>query len=159
VHDLREAVQAIVSCVTPAVVLPSGFRGAGPHVLAFAARDDPAPLRSDHHPRLALSVSHWYHVVQEEASGHWVTAVVGYEYRLLSGARELLAYHWHPFGRSPVTWPHLHVNASVESINLDSVHLPTGLVALAAVIRCAITDLGVAPLRPDWRAILDRERA
>jgi hypothetical protein len=33
-------------------------------------------------------------------------------------------------------------------------HLPTGLIALQAIVRMLITQLDVAPRRRDWRAAL-----
>ncbi|MBA2521394.1 MAG: hypothetical protein H0V24_17190 [Chloroflexia bacterium] len=90
-----------------------------------------------------------------------------YEYRLLDyHNRELLVYHWQPgqgfAGPDP---PHLHVSAALDAqidalsqrqIQLDKRHLATGRVSLPAVVRMLITEFGIAPLRHDWRAILDR---
>lgn len=82
---------------------------------------------------------------------------VGYRYVLLNQEhRELLSYHWHPAGQSPVVTPHLHVACRAGNADLSKVHLPTGPVTLVDVIRCAITEFGVQPLRADWRAVLDR---
>jgi hypothetical protein len=91
-----------------------------------------------------------------------------YEYRLLDDRdRELLVFHWQPDSRGP-DHPHLHVSAaltaqvnaqSTREIGLDKLHLPTGHVAFAAFIRMLITEFGVAPLRQDWRDILDRAEA
>jgi hypothetical protein len=41
-------------------------------------------------------------------------------------------------------------------VTLHKLHLPTGRVSIEAVIRFLIEDLEVAPLRDDWRAVLDR---
>ena len=40
--------------------------------------------------------------------------------------------------------------------DLSKAHLLAGPITLVALIRMAITELGVEPLRPDWRPILDR---
>jgi hypothetical protein len=99
--------------------------------------------------------------VIEQPSGAWSAAIAGYWYELsYADERELLAYHWHPGGVSPITWPHLHVSAPVAPIDLTRGHLPTGPVSLPAVLRCAIGDLGVRPSRRDWAAVrADAERA
>jgi hypothetical protein len=80
--------------------------------------------------------------------------------------RELLVYHWMPgtLFLGP-DHPHVHVSAALTAqvdaqssreIGLDRLHLPTGQVTLAAFVQMLITELGVAPLRPDWRETLDR---
>jgi hypothetical protein len=57
-------------------------------------------------------------------------------------------------------FPHLHVSASLDAqvnaltrlrIDLDKVHLPTGLVSLQAFVRMLIAEFGVRPLRADWQ--------
>lgn len=93
-----------------------------------------------------------------------------YEYRLLDRLeRELLVYHWQPGPRyAGPDHPHLHVSASLRAatsavdereIDLDKLHLPTGQVTLAAVVRSLITEFGVEPLRPDWARVLDAAEA
>lgn len=67
----------------------------------------------------------------------------------------VLAYHWHPAGRRHGTTPHLHLGVRLDSIDPSKVHLPTGVVPLQDVLRFAIADLEVEPLRDDWRAVLD----
>ncbi len=90
-----------------------------------------------------------------------------YEYRLLDrDERELLVYHWQP-GEAylGLDHPHLHVSAALSaqinavdrrSMDLDKLHLATGRVSLAAVIRMLIVEFRIAPQRPDWSAILQR---
>ena len=90
-----------------------------------------------------------------------------YEYRLLDrDEKELLVYHWQPgpdYLRPDL--PHLHVSASLtaqtsavdrQSIDLDKIHLATGRVSLASVVRMLIAEFRVAPRRPDWTETLDR---
>jgi hypothetical protein len=80
-----------------------------------------------------------------------------YEYRLSDGDdREILAYHWHPDGASQVRTPHLHLGpaAEVGRRALTTAHLPTGRVGLGAMVRLAIEDFAVAPIRRDWNSVL-----
>ena len=87
----------------------------------------------------------------------WVVETVGYEYKFDDrDHHEIVAYHWHPTGISAVTFPHLHVDTRGWRFELSKAHFPTGRVTLAEVVRFAIADLGVEPLRPDWQTILDR---
>ena len=76
--------------------------------------------------------------------------------------RELLAYHWHPGGRSPITTLHLHISSRMptvqiapdDNIAMGDMHLPTGLVSLSEVVRLLITESHVIPRRNDWGLIL-----
>jgi hypothetical protein len=76
--------------------------------------------------------------------------------------REILAYHWHPRGRSPTTFPHVHVTSRTpaipigpgESVAIADMHLPTSQVGLADVVRFLIVEFGIDPRRDDWEAVL-----
>lgn len=80
-------------------------------------------------------------------------ASYAYEIQHAAGSM-ILAYHWHPAGVSPITFPHLHLGGVLAGIDLSKAHLPTGHVSLQGILRFAVADLGVAPLRADWQAIL-----
>ena len=93
-----------------------------------------------------------------------------YAYRLLDRReRELLVYHWQPGPRyAGPDHPHLHVSASLRvatsavderEIDLEKLHLQTGHVGLAALVRSLITEFGVEPIRPDWSRELDGAEA
>lgn len=86
---------------------------------------------------------------------------VAYAYRLDAPAGELIAYHWHPQGRSTVTSPHLHLGAGAELGfgRLQGAHVPTGRIAIEDVLRLSIDELAVRPLRDDWRDILEPAQA
>lgn len=68
-----------------------------------------------------------------------------YRYHILDrDGREILAYHWHPEGVSSVTDPHLHLSGRLNPLDtgprdvpipLGDMHLPTGIVSLAQVVR------------------------
>ena len=151
---VAEPLQRALSCVTRSVLVGGARRpGVGLHMLDLAAGGQ-VPLAGKH--RLLLRLRYDLDVVQQPA-GTWSAIVAGYRCELSDAdERELLAYHWHPQGVSPIIWPHLHVSASVAPIDLTRAHLPTGPVAL----RCAAADLGVRPLRQDWAAVLaNAERA
>jgi hypothetical protein len=107
---------------------------------------------------LELSVLHQV-VVDRSAEGTdgppIRTTAYYYHLRERSGP-EVILFHWHPFPKQ-VPFPHLHLAGGAGSVAIDARrHVPTGLVPLAAVIRFAIEELGVRPLRGDWRKILDR---
>ncbi len=92
-------------------------------------------------------------------AGAWSGRVEGYIYSLRfdeDPVTECFAWHWHPTSRSDT---HLHVNAA-HSIggDLSRLHVPTGWTALQDVLRFAIIELGVLPLRADWSSILRSRR-
>lgn len=93
--------------------------------------------------------------------GAWVVQLTAYGYELLDDQdRELLAYQWHPQGRSAVTWPHVHLGPATGDLwrPMSRAHLPAGRIAVQDVLRLAIRDFGVPPRRANWEAVLDRTK-
>ena len=106
---------------------------------------------------MAFSILHAYEVArpQEDPHAPWAIHVEGYSHDLFGeNEREVLAFHWHPDGRSPIIEPHLHIEASIARVDLRKAHVPTGTMTLQAFLGFMSRDLGVEPLRSDWRAIL-----
>ena len=118
--------------------------------------------------RLLLNVVLDYREVEGEVDdARFDIVATGYSYQILGpDERELLVYHWHPIGQSTVTSPHLHLSSRVRPIELgrglDAVafaemHIPTGRVRFADVVRLPIAAFGVAPRRGDWEEVLAAE--
>lgn len=154
----RGAVARAVSCLTRAHIdVGSAYaRPDVPHPLVMAG-GDPVALRGER--QLTLSVGEECRVV-EGGDGGWVVRTTSYFYAIgQQRAGELFAYHWHPRGRGTVVHPHVHVNADARGDFgwVGKIHLPTGPVALRQVILLAIEELGVMPLRDDWRAVVGDE--
>lgn len=156
-----EAIQQAISCVTVARFLPEGYRPTEEPYSGSLSRGLPVPLGRG--SELSLKMAQRYRIVPEAGpDGGWIVWIVGYIYALMDAVgAEFVAYQWDPRGRSPVTWPHLHLGPSLGPVprRFMRAHLPTGPVALQDVIRVAITDLGVAPRRPDWESVLERTRS
>jgi hypothetical protein len=141
----------VLSCVTTTVLVP--LTRLGDPNRQVAAAQNPFPLRGT--PRLTLLVSHGFTVGRHHINDTWTIAPTSYRFQLNEEAgSEILAYHWHPDARSPITTPHLHVASTHPRFDLGKAHLPTGIVPLQAVIRCLITEFGVEPLRRDWERVL-----
>lgn len=88
--------------------------------------------------------------------------MIGYQYALLDAAeREILAYHWHPSGRSSILDPHLHLGPAgqIRQRDLASAHLPTGMISLPDIIQLAIESFGVVPRVESWREVVAEARA
>lgn len=157
----------VASCITDQPVLASGHRPSPqPYAVTFAALGRAVSLRAvNRNRRLSFFMAYEYRVV--EVSGgrrSYQVQPAGYRYRLLdTEERELLAYHWHPVGPSSVTYPHLHLSGRLHPLELGGedgpiafgeIHLPTGFVTLADVVRLLIAELAVVPRRSDWPAVL-----
>jgi hypothetical protein len=121
-----------------------------------AALNGPVPL--------LLDVSQHIRIVAVDAPRSTRVEVISYVYTVMTRDRvELVSYQWHPHGLSEMALRHLHVGPALtrhDSIvrpgQAHRIHLPTGEVALADVIRLAITEFGVVPRRDDWEAIVSR---
>jgi hypothetical protein len=91
-------------------------------------------------------------------------ATLGYNYAILNQRfREILSFHWHPEQRSPEHEPHLHVGSAIIDVDaadfgkgFSGMHIPTGKIALAQVVRMLLTEFNVVPNRQDWDATLRR---
>lgn len=161
---LRDSLQRLSNCVSDRPLFATGPNpDYTPDLISFVPPRTSVPLRQLNDgpgPLFTIDVS--YRV--EEAEQHAYEArVVGYGYRILEPeGREILTYHWHPESSSLVTTPHLHLSTRMPPVNvatrsqvaLGAMHIPTGVVTLAQVVRLLITEFGVEPRRPDWEAVL-----
>jgi hypothetical protein len=159
VQALLGSLQRATSCVSRAVLITTGYQPKpDPHIALF--KDGlPVPMRS----HLALNVLHYFTIEQSHVGpAPWQTSTTGYAYTILDAeGHEVVAYHWHPRGRSSIGWPHLHLGAGarVGHAGLADTHLPTGRIMLEDVLHAAITGLDVRPLRTDWERVFEQTRA
>ena len=106
-----------------------------------------------------LRLEQYYRITEPPSSRTpWQVEIVGYDYAVYdSDEREVLLYHWHPRGGSPVVSPHLHLGngAQVGRRVVRDAHLPTGHVLLSSLLRLLIVEMGVQPRRQDWDTILN----
>ncbi|MGH3545436.1 MAG: hypothetical protein ACRDPW_05880 [Mycobacteriales bacterium] len=112
--------------------------------------------------RVGLELSMRYeiiHIPDDLERGPYKVSTRGYLYSIQSAdGAEVLSYHWHPFGNSAVTRPHLHMGAvalAPEGLITKKAHLPTARISLEQVLRWCITELGVSALREDWERVLN----
>ena len=148
-----------ISCVATSVFIERAPYPVPERLHQLTLSSDPVRLAATD---LNLSVKITYRLA--ETSGErlpWSASTVAYRYTIEDrNGREIDAYHWHPDGR--VTIPHLHLGAAVAEgrlrPDLAGTHLPTGHVTLQEVLRMAVVELGVRPLRPDWDEVLHRSQ-
>jgi hypothetical protein len=106
---------------------------------------------------LAFAMYHRYELSQEQGTHSWNVSSRGYFYQLHEqGGREIIAFHWHPGQSQQPDFAHLHIDTLHRPPQIQRKHhVPTGRVSLESVVRFAIQELGVRPLRPDWAQVLD----
>jgi hypothetical protein len=125
-------------------------------------KEGPGLLRANGNERLGLEVTHGYRIVEaQDERGPWKVKTAAYMYTLKDDqGHELIAFHWHPEGRSDVQVPHLHLGLGLQlgRKELLKAHIPTGRIALEQVIRFAVETFGVGCHRTDWAKILDRNQ-
>lgn len=107
-----------------------------------------------------LSVYHFYTLVADasrERQHRWEARTTGYSYRIGDAkGHEILAYHWHPSGRSPITQPHLHLGAGAGVLQreLQKAHVGTGFVTPVPLLSPLLESFAVRPRRADWAMVL-----
>lgn len=109
---------------------------AGRNRLVFSMRNVYRPERNSPRQIRLRTVSYWYEFSEQDSS-------------------ELISFHWHPHRPGQPSFPHLHMESRFGSVVvLKRNHVPSGRVSFESVVRFAIEELGVRPLRPDWDAVL-----
>ena len=144
----------MLSCVSTSVVGVAG--GYYPSPIPHSLIADSGLLRGP--SRLMLRLEQYYRIAESPSPRtSWQVEIVGYDYAVYdSDEREILLYHWHPRGGSPVATPHLHLGngAQVGRREVRDAHLPTGHVPLSDMLRLLIEDMAVHPRRQDWGTVL-----
>jgi hypothetical protein len=157
VQDFRSSLQRAISCVTPSVIAVRSATGYGvgsEHALTLGV---PEAVKLPG-AGISLSVRAYARVVErDDGAAPWRVDLASYFHTLRDAqGREVIAYHWHPEGRSPIDFPHLHLGAGsvVGREELQKAHIPTGRVELEDVLLMAIREFGIRPRRDDWQEIL-----
>jgi hypothetical protein len=89
-------------------------------------------------------------VPDQPARARYNISTSRYRYRIDDQEREWLSFHWHP--RQDRPHRHLHVNGD----HLRGLHIPTGQVSIAAVLRFLVTEMHVRPLHKNWEQVLNQ---
>jgi hypothetical protein len=122
---------------------------------------DPVPLNG--RPDLYLSFTQQYKIIKDPENGPFRVTTLYYSYAVeTQDAHEIVGYHWHPDGVSPVRFPHLHLGPAalvgMEDLRRKA-HLPTGRVAFEEVVEFLIATFGVEPDRTLWQEIVDKTKS
>lgn len=157
-RSVKDEAQRRLTCVSDGVVIVSQEPGV-PVGDRYALTFSQDPIRLAGHLRIGLHIAERYRLRSADPQPRRVEiGLSGYDYTLVTAdKREILAFHWHPEGRSHVTEPHLHLSTASAPATLPELaraHLPTGSVELNALLRSLLRDFGVEPNRADWQRIL-----
>jgi len=130
-------------------------------VVSVLTLPDPVPLNA--RPDLYLSFTQQYKVIKDPENGPFRVTTLYYSYAIeTQDAQEIVGYHWHPDGVSPVRFPHLHLGpaARVGMEDLRSkAHLPTGRVAFEEIVEFLIATFSVQPDRSLWQEIVEQTKS
>ncbi len=137
---LRGLLQQAIACISTAVL---SERPPSPTRTLFLAHPISSP-----HGRVTVRIQHAFVVIHDQSRAtreRWEARTAGYMYKL-DGAdgREILAYHWHPAGRSHKQRPHLHIGAGFGAIQpaWQKAHFRTGFVTPGPMLALLIDHSG-----------------
>jgi hypothetical protein len=163
-----ETLQAAAGCITPARFVATSDARRSPQATheLLLGRLEGVSLRGMG-GGLRLSAGQHFNVASRHDTAVVTTVVVAYWYKLATAdGTEILAWHWTPDVPDPSQrrWPHVHVGHAVLGGggtylpgSFGRLHVPTAIVPFAAVVRFTIEELGVAPIRGDWQAVLSTQ--
>lgn len=137
------------------------------HVYSLVVNaSEPFALRTN--PYIALRAAQRFRIMEDDeiADGPYRVETVAYFYAFETEARqEILNFQWTPEATQPgqKTFPHVHIGrgllegkARLFPETFHKKHVPTGRVPFESIIRFAIEELEVPPLRDDWSDVLAR---
>ncbi len=114
---------------------------------------------------------HEFKIIRDDhlENGPYKVTTLQYEYQFATpDGDNLLTFHWTPETKesSQKTYHHMHIGSKLLAKDtpilpgsLNKAHIPTGRVSIESVVRFAIEELGVKPLRNGWQKDLDRSES
>jgi hypothetical protein len=164
IDRLVDQLRHVAACVTSQPLIADRSL----RYVTFIPKVAPVQLRARAPARVIMRwIKHNFDIVRvDERIRDYHAATTAYIYQILdSTGNEIIAYHWHPAGASRVIHPHLHISSRVnpipvgrgpDELALADLHIASGVVRLGDIVRFLIEELDIAPLRDDWRQILQR---
>lgn len=142
---------------------PHEIRGVDRNRFYLSSSTDPIHLR----PQVGRAACYFtfnlhFRIIDLAAGQHIAIIDTRWEYTILdSNEHEILAYHWHPDGLSNVRTPHFHVGSAILDTQVhelgrtfSKMHMPTGEITIADVVRALIEEFGVVPIHARWDDVL-----
>ncbi len=164
----QSQLQQTLSCVTDAVLstVDAPSTRSIPNISDVGmALNKNTPVRLVANHPITMDFSQWLRIERSSHSSRreWHVTLIAYSYVFrIPESSEICSYQWHPAGRSPVRYPHLHIGRGATG-NVTTfgprgrhrIHFPTRHITIEDVLRLAIAEFGVEPRRPDWESILN----
>lgn len=161
------AMQAAVGCITQRRFLGvrGNFKLNEPYSINLN-QGDPVTLTTPH-GRIAFSAGQLFRLIldDEAEAGPYRATTVSYWYQFeVDDHVEIIVFHWTPEAEENGArrYPHIHIgpgllrsSGSFMDGTFHKAHIPTSRVSLEAVVRFAIEELEVRPIKQDWQTILD----
>ncbi|WP_127501656.1 hypothetical protein [Actinoplanes solisilvae] len=122
---------------------------------------EPVPVQCLNGEIFALDLAIQYEIVHlptDRDRGPYKVSTRGYMHSVQTlDEAEVIAFHWHPGGKSHFTDPHMHLGST--QLNPAGVlskkhHIPTARMSVEGVLRFSIEQLKVEPLRDNWSSVL-----
>jgi hypothetical protein len=109
-----------------------------------------------------LAFSQQYKIIKDEKNGPLRVTTLYYKYAIeTQQAEEIIGYHWHPDGASPIKYAHLHLGpgAQIGRAELNGkAHFPTGRVPFEDLVQLSIDVFGVNPDRTTWQSVVEKTK-
>jgi|GEM_PF-1593396 len=164
-----KALQAVVGCVTEARLTLNENRAIElDKVYAIVLKSGDGVHLSSKYGGIQFDLGQRFRIVRdpEVAQGPYRATIVEYWYGFaIQDGPSLLGYHWTPetTAVSQRTFPHLHIESGLigETVHsrlrsFNKLHVPTERVSCESIVRFAIEELGVPPIKSSWRSVLER---
>lgn len=145
-----------LACITSEVLLrrrvPKSDGKIGIPLWEFLFINNPVRLKDS---PFAFNFSQYFRVVPFDPGYKVKTEAYTYEIMDDATRHELFSFHWEPNApSSQIKIPHMHLGFATKGHSLpidNKAHVPSGRVSVEDVISFLISELGVPPLRLDWK--------
>lgn len=170
-RNFRDPLMEALGCITPGRLTLLHFHRYEEGKEYAIALNDNDPVRLDAPFPLFFTAGQQFQIVRSDDPdlGPFKVHTVAYWYQFQADRRrpgsDVLAFHWTPEAANADNrrYPHMHIgsamvanDAPVLPKRFNKLHIPTSRVSFESVVRFAIEELGVVPLRADYDAVLAR---
>lgn len=121
-------------------------------------------VRGPHGDILTVDLSINYeivHIPHDRDRGPYKVSTRGYMHTVRTiDEAEVIGFHWHPDGKEDgavVRTPHMHIGSTQlrpAGVISNKHHIPSPRMSVEEVLRYCIVEIGVEPLRTDWKSVL-----
>jgi hypothetical protein len=152
-----EALKGVLTCIAADAHFVSNVHAKPEVPLQFAFTHNPARLNRS--PYGLFLIQKIKVIPDDKQEGCWRVKTLAYEYNIerWDDHQEIVCFHWEG-AESANPNPHIHIGfaATDESLPIGPKHhIPSGRVAIEDVVRFAIEEVGVQPVKGTWHSIVE----